>query len=201
MQADGLTGVVLLYKAEDLRQKNTASPLPRQVRPEAKADLNIRVFPLYAEKACQFVAAEDGKIAVSPFFRSHDLLVVLRVCRHVVEGVFAGILPAVRDLHRFRLAHGDNGHSAVLRPQFAYLVYDPAGTHSESPAQQQARIACGVAQEREKVEYGPRVPQYNIAHHQSKGVFEIFIHRRTFLLYPPLRKSTNKRTIFRRAPR
>ena len=37
-----------------------------------------------------------------------------------------------------------------------------------------ARIACGVAQEREKVEHGPRVPQYNIAHYQGKGVFEIF---------------------------
>ena len=72
MQADGLTGVVLLYKAEDLRQKNTASPLPRQVGPEAKADFNIRAFLLYAEKACQFVAAENGEIAVSPLFRSHD---------------------------------------------------------------------------------------------------------------------------------
>ena len=32
--------------------------------------LNIRVFPLHAEKSCQFVAAENGEITVSPLLRA-----------------------------------------------------------------------------------------------------------------------------------
>ena len=66
-----LTGHDILAAAAVLRDggllgihKNITSPLPRQVGPEAKADLNIRVFPLHAEKSCQFVAAENGEITV-----------------------------------------------------------------------------------------------------------------------------------------